>query len=110
MLNKIQIVILVLSLFDLGATYLYVNTFHAKFPQLDYTTLEANPILKTAWKNFGLTKGMIIGGAIVFSILFLIVYGASEKWQYFLFGLLVMMCVYHFLNFSQLAALKPAGG
>lgn len=108
MISKIQILIMVMSLIDITATYFYVSTFHAKFPQLDYTTLEANPILRMSWKKFGLGLGTIIGGFIVFSILSLIVLTASEKWQIYLAGVLSMMIIYHFLNFSQLAALAPA--
>lgn len=108
MITKLQIFILVLSILDLTFTYFYVSTFHAKFPKLDYTTLEANPILRMSWKKLGSKSGMIVGGAIVFIILTLLVLSISEKWQYFLAGILLMMNVYHLLNFSQLSALKPA--
>lgn len=108
MITKLQIIIMIMSILDLGATYFYVSTFHAKFPQLDYTTLEANPILRMSWKQFGLGTGMIIGGIVVFALLSLLTLTASEKWQIYLAGVLSMMIIYHFLNFSQLAALKPA--
>jgi hypothetical protein len=108
-INKIQIIILILSIIDITATHFYVSTFHAKFPQLDYTTLEANPILRFSWKTFGLKLGSIIGGVIVFSILAMIVYNMNNNWQYFFLGLLTMMVIYHSLNFTQLAALKPVG-
>jgi hypothetical protein len=109
MIKTIVIIILIMSLVDLTATYFYVSTFKNKFPQLDYTALEANPILKTSWKLFGLQKGMIIGGLLVIALLSLIVLSVSEKWQYYLLGLFSMMIVYHLLNFAQLAALKPVG-
>jgi len=108
MISKLQIIILILSLLDLTATYLYASSFHTKFPQLDYKTLEANPIIRTSWKLFGLNLGMIIGGVIVLALLSLLVLSISDKWQYYLCGALSMMIIYHFLNFSQLANLKPA--
>lgn len=108
-LGLLPILIMILSVLDLTATYLYVSTFHAKFPSLDYKTLEANPILRMAWGKFGLKAGMIFGGVIVFGLLMLIVLTAPEKWQMFFCGALTMMLIYHFLNFMQLAALKPAG-
>lgn len=108
MITKLQILIMVMSLIDLGATYFYVSTFHTKFPQLDYTSLEANPILRMSWKQFGLNTGMIVGGLVVFALLSLVALTAPEKWQIYLAGVLSMMIIYHFLNFSQLAALKPA--
>lgn len=107
MITKLQILIMVMSLIDLGATYFYVSTFHTKFPQLDYTSLEANPILRMSWKQFGLNTGMIVGGLVVFALLSLVALTAPEKWQIYLAGVLSMMIIYHFLNFSQLAALKP---
>lgn len=106
-LTLIQIAILLLSIIDITATHFYVSTFHAKFPKLDYTQLEANPILRFSWKTFGLKLGSIIGGIIVFSILFLLIYNINPKWQYFFLGMLTMMVVYHLLNFNQLAMLKP---
>ncbi len=109
MIRLIVIIILVMSLIDLGATYLYLNTFHTKFPTLDYKALEANPILKLAMTQFGLVKGMIIGGIIVLAILVLIVLSISDNWLYYLTGVFSMMLVYHLLNLSQLAALKPVG-
>lgn len=106
-MKTIQIIILLLSLVDLTATYFYVNTFHTKFPGLDYTSLEANPILRLSWKQFGLGLGMIIGGAIVFTLVFLLITNIKENWLYFFAGSLCMMIVYHMLNAIQLSNLKP---
>jgi hypothetical protein len=108
MIKTIAIIILIMSIIDLTATYFYVTTFHTKFPTLDYTTLEANPILKMSWKTFGLNVGMIVGGIVVFAILTLIVLNISDEWLYYLMGVFSMMIVYHLLNFTQLAALKSA--
>lgn len=98
-----------MSIFDLGATWYYLKSFNDKFPNVDYKTLEANPILKLAMTHFGLTKGMIIGGIIVFAILLLIVFSMTEKWLYYLTGVFSMMLIYHLLNIGQLTNLKPAG-
>jgi len=104
MLTKIQIAILVLSLIDLTASFLYVNTFHTKYPQADYTQIEANPIIKMALKHLGIVKGMIFGGLIVFGIMFLLVLSMKENFHYYLAGVLSMMCIYHLLNFNLLRA------
>lgn len=107
-MKTIQILILIFSILDIGATYLYVSSFHNKFPTLDYTALEANPILRLSWRQWGLNIGTLIGGAIVFTILLLIVLNTKDNWLWFLMGVLSMMLIYHLLNFSQLAQLKPA--
>lgn len=102
MLTKIQIIILILSLVDLTASFFYVSTFHAKFPKEDFTQIEANPILKNSMKYFGITKGMLFGGIIVFGILLLLVLSMQENYHYYLAGVLTMMNLYHWLNFNLL--------
>ena len=102
MLKTIQIIILVLSLLDLTASYLYLNQFNKMYPKHDATKLEANPILKYSIKNLGIQKGMIIGGLIVFGILLLLVLSLADKYLYYFAGLFTMMLVYHALNFKML--------
>lgn len=102
MLTKIQIIILVLSLLDLSASYLYITKFHQKFPEQDPTIIEANPILKMAIREFGINVGMLVGGLLVFGIILLLVFNAKQNLRYFLAGMLTMMNVYHWLNFNLL--------
>lgn len=102
----IPIIILILCILDLSATYNYVNTFHKKFPNLDYKSLEANPILRNCWNWFGLNIGMIIGGLIVFSLVIFLVFSLSTNWLYFFMGTFSMMLIYHLLNWIQLSNIK----
>lgn len=102
----IPIIILVMCLIDITATYNYVNTFNKKFPKLDYKSLEANPILRTSWNMFGLKVGSLIGGTIVFLLVFFIAFNLSKEWQYFFMGVFSMMIIYHILNWNQLMNLK----
>jgi hypothetical protein len=102
MITKIQIIILILSLADISASFLYVNQFHNKYPEQDPTIIEANPILKFSIKQFGIKLGMIFGGIIVFGIMLLVVLNVKPNMHYYLAGVLTMMCIYHFLNFKLL--------
>jgi len=102
MLRTIQIVILVLSLLDLTASYFYVNQFHKMFPKRDSSQVEANPILKYSIKSFGVKEGMIFGGILVFFIVVLLVLNITDKYLYYLAGVFTMMLVYHGLNFKLL--------
>ena len=102
MLTKIQIIIIVLSLLDLTASYFYITTFNNKFPNQDPTIIEANPILKMSIQHFGILKGMIFGGLLVFSILLLVILTLNFKFHYYLAGVLSMMLIYHTLNFNLL--------
>lgn len=102
MLTKIQIIILILSLIDLTASFFYISTFHNQYPNADYTQIEANPILKISMRQFGIKIGMLVGGIIVFGILLLLVLNLKENYHYFLVGALSTMLIYHFLNFYLL--------
>lgn len=102
MISKIQVIILVLSLLDLTASFLYVNQFHNKYPEQDPTIIEANPILKYSMRTLGINIGMVVGGLIVFGILLLLVLNLKENMLYYLAGVFSMMLIYHFLNFRLL--------
>ena len=102
----IPTIILIMCLIDLWATYNYVHTFNKKFPSLDYKSLEANPVLRKSWDIFGLNKGMIIGGIIVFLIVCVMVFTLTNEWLYFFMGTFSMMLIYHLLNWIQLSNLK----
>ena len=102
----IPIIIMIMCLIDILATYNYVNTFNKKFPKLDYKTLEANPILRNSWNLFGLKIGTIIGGLIVFSLVVILSFTINKEFQYYFMGVFSMMLVYHLLNWVQLSNLK----
>lgn len=106
MLKTVVIVVMIMSLLDLGATYVYISTFAHKFPELDAISLEANPILKLAMRQLGIEKGMIFGGIVVFLLLLIIITSLPEKWQFFLAGVLATTLLVHLLNFNQLIGLK----
>jgi hypothetical protein len=97
-----------MCLADLLATYNYVNTFNKKFPSLDYKSLEANPILRQCWTWFGLNIGMIIGGAIVFTLVLFMAFTLVDNWRWYFMGVFSMMLIYHLLNWVQLSNIKPA--
>lgn len=102
----IEIIILCMCLIDIVATYNYVATFNKKFPKLDYKSLEANPILRTSWKVWGLKLGSLIGGAIVFTLVLFLVFTISNNWKWFFMGTFSMMIIYHILNWNQLIGMK----
>ena len=95
-----------MCLIDIVATYNYVATFNKKYPNIDYKQLEANPILRTSWKLWGLKIGSFIGGVIVFSLVFFLIFTISINWKWFFSGVFAMMLIYHMLNWSQLIRLK----
>jgi hypothetical protein len=108
MIDYIIPVILIMSIIDIVATYNYVNTFHKKFPKLDYKQLEANMIVRICWNKLGMKLGSIIAGLITFTLLILLILFVPENFRYFIAGALFMMLIYHILNWVQLMNLKPA--
>lgn len=98
----IKIAIIIMTLIDLTATYNYVSAFHKKFPEQNHLSLEANPILRTAWSKFGLERGTIYGGVIILGLSLLVMMIFSREGLFFYAGTLFMMIIYHGLNWQQL--------
>lgn len=110
-MEYVYIAIMVMSILDMLATYNYLKTFHKKFPKLDYTQLEANPLLRYWIKKKGMKQGMITGGIQVFLILCIVMYLLADlNWLYYMAGTFSMMLIYHFANSVQLSNMKPKRG
>lgn len=102
MIEKIQLVVLVLALIDLTCSFLYISEFSKKNPNQDPSVIEANPILKKSIQTFGIKPGMILGGIITFGILILILFNIGTNGAWYLLGVYSMMLIYHILNFRLL--------
>ena len=103
-----NIVLLILGAFllDMFFTYRLAQAYKNKFPDRDWTTIEANPIIRYSWRKMGLISGSCISGIIISIILFTILQFTSENWHYFFFGIYSMMCVFHYTNFKALERIK----
>jgi hypothetical protein len=99
-------IIFVVFLLDMLLTYHYVKTYKELYPKNDWTLAEANPILRTFFKKFGLIDGLIYGTILLLSILFFIIIVINENWRYFLLGFYVMTNIQHFVNWSAMKRLK----
>lgn len=93
-------------LLDMFLTYRLAQAYKNKFPDKDWTTIEANPIIRNSWRKFGLKNGSLVSCAIISLILFTILQFTSENWHYFFFGIYSMMCVFHYTNFKALERIK----
>lgn len=102
----IKIIIVMFSCLDLLLSYLYLKQFIRMFPNLNYTQLEANPIIKFLLLKYKFPKGMYLAIPLVILAWIVIVNLAEYRWLYFSLGLLGMMVIYHFVNFNQLKTLE----
>ena len=101
-MKGIVIAVIILSILDLTASFLYIRKFAEKNPKIDPTIIEVNPILKFSMKTFGITAGFIYGACLVFGIIILIVFSFAEKYLFYFAGAQSMMMIYHILNFKLL--------
>lgn len=66
------VILMILSLIDLGATYYYVYKYKKWQPEKPYNMIEKNPLLVFLWNNLGLTFGMIVGSVIILTLIFIV--------------------------------------
>lgn len=98
--------IILAFILDMFLTYKYLKVYKEKYPKCDWTLAEANPILKTSLKYWGLGNGMIYGGVIIFIMLLIILALINDNWRYFILGVYYMVNTYHFVNWNALKRLK----
>lgn len=68
----IVIIMLTLSLIDLGSTYFYIYKYKQWQPEKPYNLIENNPLLVFLWNTFGLHLGMFIGSVIILSLIYVV--------------------------------------
>lgn len=105
MVSAIGIYMLGAFALDMVFTYRFLNLYRNRFPDKDWTASEANLIIRTCVKQFGLNAGMVVASLIIFIILGLIVYFTPENVRYFIGGIYSMALVFHFINFNALKRL-----
>lgn len=96
------VVLLTLSLVDLGATYYYVSKYKKWQPEKPYNLIENNPLLVFLWNQLGLTLGTIVGAAIIWTLIYIV--GKSAHWivVLILFIFLLYALFNHWTNINLL--------
>ncbi len=93
-------------LLDLILTYNYLRIYKKKFPQKDYTVIEANPLIRHFIRNFGLGDGMVYSGSIIVAIVILILEIGNTNFKFFLAGAYYMMVTFHLTNLLAFKRMK----
>ncbi len=98
------------SFLDLVLTYNFLSIYRKRFPDKDYTAVESNPLVRNAVKSMGLCDGMVVSGAIMLTILVVLLAVIPNQWKYFLAGVYYMMVCFHLLNFLSLKRMEVKNG
>ena len=106
MIQMIVFMIVISFLLDMVLTFHYVKIYKELYPKNDWTLAEANPILRSCLKKWGLVDGMVYGSIMIFFLLLFIITLLSENMRYFLLGFYVMTNIQHFVNWSAMKRLK----
>jgi hypothetical protein len=99
------VILMTLSVLDLGATAYYVNKYKTWQPEKPYKLIELNPLLVFLWNNLGFWFGMIVGSAIILPLIFIV--GKTAHWGVLVAMFLVLSWVMfnHYTNINLLHAL-----
>ncbi len=101
----IIVILMSLSLIDLGATYFYVSKYKVWQPDKPFNLIENNPLLVFLWNNFGLHLGMFIGTVIILSLIFVVGKSAHPIVSLILFLFLGYALQNHYANINLLQSL-----
>ena len=88
------VILMSLSIIDLGLTYYYVHQYKQWQPDKPYNLIENNPLLVFLWNIFGLTLGTIIGAVVIWSLIYIIARSAHP----IVIGILFLLLCYAFLS------------
>lgn len=100
--NIIFILLIIMSIVDLGLTYNYVSTYKNWQPDRPYSDMEANPLLLFLWNNCGLFLGQILGALIIWTLIFIIVKEAHWLVILSLIGVFIFGIIINLIHISQL--------
>ena len=92
--NYAVVILLAMSLIDLGTTFYYVNTYKAWQPEKSFNLIEQNPLLVFLWNNLGFIVGMLVGSIIILTLIFLV----AKSAHYAVVGLLFLFLCYALIN------------
>ena len=99
------IILLLMSLIDLGATYYYVYKYKQWQPEKPFNLIENNPLLVLLWNMFGLTLGTIIGAVVIWSLIYILARSAHPIVVGIVFLFLCYALFNHWTNLNLLSKL-----
>ena len=98
----VVIILLLMSVIDLSATYFYIYKYKKWQPNKPYNLMERNPLLVFLLNNFGLHLGMFIGSVIILTLIYIVGKSANPIVVFLLFVFLCIALYNHYNNISLL--------
>jgi len=89
------IVLMTFSVVDLSLTGYYVQKYKKWQPDKPYKLIERNPLLVFLWNTMGLWIGLLVGGVIILSLMFIV--GKSAHWLI----ILLLLCFLSWAMFNH---------
>lgn len=96
------IILMTLSIIDLGATTYYIQKYKAWQPEKPYKMMERNPLLVFLWNNLGFVFGTIVGAVIILTLVYLVAKTAHPIIVGLLFLFLLFALYNHYINLGLL--------
>jgi len=96
------VILLTLSILDIGLTYFYVQKYKKWQPDKPYNMIEKNPILVFLWNKLGFAMGTIVGASLIWTLTYII--AKESHWIFsIILGLLLLFVLFnHFTNIDLL--------
>lgn len=96
------VVLIVMSIIDLSATYYYIKKYKSWQPNKPYKLMENNPLLVFLWNMFGIHLGIFIGAVIILALIYVIGKTAHPIVVGILFIILCFTLFNHYHNINLL--------
>ncbi len=96
------IILVSLSIIDLGLTAYYVSEYRSWQPETPYNLIEHNPLLVFLWNKMGFWLGMFVGSVIILSLIYIITKHAHWIVVYLLLLLLIYTLFNNFTSMGEL--------
>jgi hypothetical protein len=105
---SIGIVLGLLFLGDLIATYSYIAYIRKRYPKIDYKEFEINVFVGWAWNKFGFERGTLIAPLLLSPFWFLIYIGSiyDPHSYYLILGVYLLLFVIHYSNITSMLSKK----
>ncbi len=86
--TTLKFVIPLLALVDIFLTWKNTQLYKKIFPDKDWTAHEVNPLVRGAWKKFGLNKGTLLASIFTLGLIAILIFFFAEEY------LLVILAAY----------------
>ena len=96
--TTLKFVIPLLALVDIFLTWKNTQLYKKIFPDKDWTAHEVNPLVRGAWKKFGLNKGTLLASIFTLGLIAILIFFFAEEYLLVIFGAYIPIIAIHVRN------------